>query len=283
MPAVAHQVRGLGGADVEHVQLGAGRHVLLAPGGEVVDNQHAVARPRPGPSATWEPMKPAPPVTQTVRDVMARSPLRARPGRPGAARAAILPARRPRTSPATCSASCWCAAPRGARGGAPRRGRGVPRASSDPACHTFRGRRTARVEAMWGEAGQALRLLHLRDALLRQRGDARGRGAGGGAAARRVPRRGGRRCCARRAAGPTGTGSSTVPRSSVRGWGSTATLNGADLTPATARSGWPTTACGVPGGGAGRLPRVGVAYAGEAAAWPLRFRRRPGGAWPRRR
>ena len=97
-------------------------------------------------------MKPAPPVTQTVRDLMTRPPSR----------------------------WCW-------RGLTPlerafyqrdtrlvardllgkllvRTGEGAPAVAriveveaylgvDDPACHTFGGRRTPRVEVMWGEAG----------------------------------------------------------------------------------------------------------------------------------
>ena len=99
----------------------------------------------------------------------------------------------------------------------------------DPACHTFGGRRTAAHRGDVGRGREALRLLHLRDALLRQRGDARGGGAGGGAAAGR-PGGGGRGDGARRRGRADRHGLLDGPAKLCQGLGIDRALNGADLT-----------------------------------------------------
>jgi DNA-3-methyladenine glycosylase len=139
----------------------------------------------------------------------------------------------------------------------------------DPACHTFRGRRTARVEAMWGEAGRlyvyfTYGMHHCANVVTREVGVPeavllRGAVAVAGEAAIRV-RRGGR----------GGPGMLIGPARLCQGLAIDRALNGADLVAGGAV--WladdglrcpPRPVCA--------LPRVGVAYAGEAAAWPLRF------------
>lgn len=139
----------------------------------------------------------------------------------------------------------------------------------DPACHTFGGRRTGRTEVMWGEAGRLYVYfvygMHwcanlvtvaagVPEAVLL-------RGA--------VPVLGESLVGARYA----GAGRRRLdgPARLCKGLALDGTFNGVDV-----------TSCGqvwlsrdgvvVPQEVFQRLPRVGVGYAGEAAAWPLRFR-----------
>jgi DNA-3-methyladenine glycosylase len=142
----------------------------------------------------------------------------------------------------------------------------------DPACHTYGGRRTARVRTMWGEAGRAYVYLiygihHCLNLVTV--------GAGAGEA---VLVRGGLivhgEALARRRRG------SSVPlRSLTDGPGKLCQALDVD------RCDDGVDACDPAGGlwlgddgvrvgdeGCRRDARVGVGYAGEAAAWPLRFR-----------
>jgi len=141
----------------------------------------------------------------------------------------------------------------------------------DPACHTFRGRRSERVRTMWGEAGHAYVYLiygihHCLNVVTVGPGVPQAvlvRGAvpvAGSAAIRR--RRGGRLDLA-------------GPGKLCQGLAITRELDGADLT--RTESGLWIVADGVevPGDEVTRTPRIGVDYAGEAARWPLRFVWRP--------
>jgi DNA-3-methyladenine glycosylase len=138
----------------------------------------------------------------------------------------------------------------------------------DPAAHTFGGRRTARNEAMWGEGGHlyvyfTYGMHHCCNVvtgaagvpeavLLRGGVTVAGRA---GIAARRRDR---------------GAWLLDGPAKLCQGLAIDRTLDGADLTSGDAV--WLASdgfAC--PERWVQRLPRVGVAYAGEAAGWPLRL------------
>jgi len=139
----------------------------------------------------------------------------------------------------------------------------------DPAAHTWGGRRTDRNEAMWGEGGRlyvyfTYGMHFCGNVVTRRPGVPEAvllRGA--------VPVVGAPLIEARR--GKRGrSGLLNGPAKLCQGLGIDRGLNGADLTLGEevwlasdgfeCRSAW---VC--------RLPRVGVAYAGEAASWPLRF------------
>ena len=140
---------------------------------------------------------------------------------------------------------------------------------ADPAAHTYGGRRTERNEVMWGHAGHlyvyfTYGMHHCCNVVTRCVGVPEAvllRGA--------VPVHGGPLISARRG-GTTGRRLLDGPAKLCQGLGIDRTLNGADLTRGDAirlvsdgfvcRRSWVK-----------RLPRVGVAYAGEAAGWPLRF------------
>jgi DNA-3-methyladenine glycosylase len=134
----------------------------------------------------------------------------------------------------------------------------------DPAAHTWNGRRTPRVEPMWGPAGHAyvFRVYGVHDCLnvvTREEG---------------VPE-----AVLLRAAVPVAWWSgATVPRSDLlaasgpgrlcRALGVSRELSGVSLAGPALELLLP-----LPADGRALLsgPRVGVGYAGEAAAWPLRF------------
>ncbi len=141
---------------------------------------------------------------------------------------------------------------------------------ADPAAHTYGGRRTARNETMWGDAGHlyvyfTYGMHHCCNVVTRGPGVPQAvllRGAvvvaGAGIVA---ARRGGR----------AGRGVVSGPAMLCQGLGIDRALDGADLT--CGGGVWLASdglAC--PRSRVLRLPRVGVAYAGEAAGWPLRFR-----------
>jgi DNA-3-methyladenine glycosylase len=138
----------------------------------------------------------------------------------------------------------------------------------DPAAHTYRGRRTARNETMWGYAGHlyvyfTYGMHHCanvvaREAEVPQAVLLRGAVALLGEDSVRA-RRGGRR-----------DGLLDGPAKLCQGLGLDRTHDGLDLTTGSglwvADDGWIADPSWVR-----RLPRVGVGYAGEAAQWPLRL------------
>jgi DNA-3-methyladenine glycosylase len=142
----------------------------------------------------------------------------------------------------------------------------------DPACHTYRGRRTPRTETMWGEAGLAYVYLiyglhHCLNVVTVGEG---------------VPEavlvRGGKPVCGR-ALVRRRRGSVIPDRSLTDGPGKlcqalavTRADDGSDLCidggPVSIRD----DGRRIPDDGVRRLSRVGVEYAGDAARWLLRFR-----------
>lgn len=140
----------------------------------------------------------------------------------------------------------------------------------DRACHTFAGRRTPRTEVMWGEAGRlyvyfTYGMHHCANVVTRDAGVPEAallRGA--------VPVFGREAVVARRH-GREGRALLDGPGRLCQGLGLDRADNGADL---TSRGGvWlADDGLRLPDRWVRRGPRVGVASAGEAAAWPLRFR-----------
>lgn len=141
----------------------------------------------------------------------------------------------------------------------------------DPACHTFGGRRTARTETMWGEAGHAyVYLVYGLHSCLnvvtvgRERPEAvllrggvveRGLGLvrtrrGGGVRPEALSDGPGKLCQALAVTRADDAIDLCAPRSAL-----TIRDDGFRVAEERIR----------------RLPRVGVGYAGEAAAWPLRL------------
>lgn len=136
----------------------------------------------------------------------------------------------------------------------------------DPASHTFRGRRTARNASMWGEGGRlyvyfTYGMHHCANVVTRRAGEPEavllraGVVVAGHGAVR--ARRGGREDL-------------VGPAKLCQGLAIDRRLDGVTLTPDVglwlARDRRAAANVEV-----AALPRVGVAYAGEAAAWPLRF------------
>jgi len=140
---------------------------------------------------------------------------------------------------------------------------------ADPAAHTYRGRRTARVEAMWGEAGClyvyfTYGMHHCANVVTREPG-----------VPEAVLLRGAVAVCgldliAARRQGRDGRDMLNGPARLCQGMAVDRALYGADLT--TGGAVWlADDGFRCPLDAVTALPRVGVAYAGEAAAWPLRF------------
>ncbi|NWF99918.1 MAG: DNA-3-methyladenine glycosylase [Thermoanaerobaculaceae bacterium] len=139
----------------------------------------------------------------------------------------------------------------------------------DPACHTFRGRRTRRTETMWGEAGHlyvyfVYGMHHCANVVTRGVGVPEAvllRGAVVGCGAlpplEAVPG-GGDGCLL------------SGPARLTRALAIDLRHNGMDLT-AGAELFLADDGCSLAPGWVQALPRVGVHYAGEAAGWPLRF------------
>ncbi len=141
----------------------------------------------------------------------------------------------------------------------------------DPACHTHGGRRTPRVEVMWGEAGFAYVYLvyglhHCLNVVTVGPGVPEAVLIRGGTvlAGHDLVRR------RRRAKGPPGSWLDG-PGKLCQGLGVTVADNGTDLCGSGGGLWIGDDGVRVPDDRVLRGPRVGVAYAGEAAAWPLRF------------
>ena len=139
---------------------------------------------------------------------------------------------------------------------------------ADPACHTFGGRRTARTEIMWGPAGFSYVYLvygmhHCLNIVTVGDGRAEAVLIRGGLAvegeALMRNRRGG------------GVGLSDGPGKLCQALAITRADNGLDLCEAGSGLYVGDDGTRVPSAEVRSLPRVGVSYAGEAAAWPLRF------------
>ena len=144
----------------------------------------------------------------------------------------------------------------------------------DPACHTFGGRRTARTETMWGEAGFAyVYLIYGLHSCLNVV-------TVGNDVPEAVLIRGGEPVMGtptiRRRRGPRIAAAALTdgPGKLCQALALTTIDDGADLcdpgAPLVIRDG--VTPVGLES--VERLPRVGVDYAGSAATWPLRFRLR---------
>jgi len=140
----------------------------------------------------------------------------------------------------------------------------------DPAAHTYRGRRTARNASMWEEGGRlyvyfTYGLHHCANVVTGRAGEGEAVLLRGGVVVSGHElvraRRGGREDL-------------RGPAKLCQGLEIDRSLDGAPLTPAAgiwvARDGAEVRPEQV-----AALPRVGVAYAGEAAGWPLRFLLRP--------
>ena len=139
----------------------------------------------------------------------------------------------------------------------------------DPACHTFGGRRTSRVEAMWGEAGHlyvyfTYGMHHCANVVTRAAGVPEAVLLRGAVAVHGAP------AMLARRHGRGGPGMLLGPARLCEGLAIDRSLNGADLV--TGAAVWiADDGLRCPQRAVRALPRVGVAYAGEAASWPLRF------------
>ena len=140
---------------------------------------------------------------------------------------------------------------------------------ADPACHTYRGRRTARVEVMWGEGGFlyvyfTYGMHYCANVVTRGAGEPeavllRGAVAVSGKAAMLARRQ-----------GRGGPGMLIGPARLCQGLAIDRSLNGVDL--AAGAAFWVADdGFRCPPDAVRELPRVGVAYAGDAASWPLRY------------
>ena len=147
----------------------------------------------------------------------------------------------------------------------------------DPACHTFGGRRTRRVEVMWGEAGRAYVYMvygmhHCLNVVTVGPGTPQAvliRAA--------VPVAGEARIRARRKRPDRADRLLDGPGKLCQGVAIGLGENGADLCDRASGLWLADDGVSVSPDEVARLPRVGVDYAGEAASWPLRFRWRRGG------
>jgi DNA-3-methyladenine glycosylase len=139
----------------------------------------------------------------------------------------------------------------------------------DPACHTYGGRRTARVEVMWGEAGFlyvyfTYGMHHCANVVTR------GPGAPEAVLLRGAVAVHGETALLARRRGRGGPGMLIGPARLCQGLAIDSALNGADLVAGAAL--WVADdGFRCPPHAVQELPRVGVAYAGDAASWPLRF------------
>jgi DNA-3-methyladenine glycosylase len=141
----------------------------------------------------------------------------------------------------------------------------------DPACHTYGGRRTARTETMWGEAGHAyVYLVYGLHSCLNVVTVGPGRPEAvlirGGTVEE------GMRLVRSRRGLNVGEGLLTDgPGKLCRALAITRGDNGIDLCSPDSALRICDDGVDIPEGQVQRLPRVGVDYAGEAASWPLRL------------
>lgn len=139
----------------------------------------------------------------------------------------------------------------------------------DPACHTFGGRRTSRVSTMWGQAGRAYIYLvygmhHCLNVVTVGPNDPQAvlvRGAVPVVGREEIVRRRGR-----------SRNLLDGPGKLCQGLGLNRDQDGTDLCTTEGRVWLSDDGVRAREADVIRGPRVGVAYAGEAAAWPLRLR-----------
>jgi len=141
----------------------------------------------------------------------------------------------------------------------------------DPACHTYQGRRSARVRSMWGDKGHAYIYLiygihHCLNAVCGLKNEAAAVLIRGGQVLegeRLVRQRRNRVRDSRRL--------SNGPGKLCQALALTREMDGVDLCISTSPLCVLDDGFRVDSDGVERGPRVGIQYAGEAAAWPLRF------------
>jgi DNA-3-methyladenine glycosylase len=141
----------------------------------------------------------------------------------------------------------------------------------DPACHTFGGKRTPRTETMWGDAGFAYVYLiygihHCLNVVTVGEGSPEAVLVRGGSAVV-----GGSIIRRRRGAGVPRRHLLDGPGKLCQALALTRLENGLDFCDPTGCLTIRSDGRVIPDGEIARLPRVGVDYAGEAAAWPLRL------------
>lgn len=141
----------------------------------------------------------------------------------------------------------------------------------DPACHTYGGRRTARTETMWGEAGHAYVYLvygihHCLNVVTVGPGHPEAVLVRGGVpvAGRELIRR-------RRGTGVAGSSLTDGPGKLCQALALTREHDGVDLCDASSMLHICDDGVRVEDEWVRKVPRVGVGYAGEAASWPLRL------------
>ncbi|MGD9254007.1 MAG: DNA-3-methyladenine glycosylase [Holophagae bacterium] len=141
----------------------------------------------------------------------------------------------------------------------------------DPACHTYRGRRTARTETMWGDAGFAYVYLvygihHCLNVVTMGPGDPQAVLLRGG-----VVEEGALLVRERRGRGVARRALTDGPGKLCQALAITRIDDGVDLTQDNSSVTICDDGARIDQACVQRLPRVGVEYASEAAAWPLRF------------
>ena len=142
----------------------------------------------------------------------------------------------------------------------------------DPACHTFGGRRTARTETMWGEAGHAYVYLvygmhHCLNVVTVGEGVPEAVLIRGG-----IPITGCEQIRKRRGARVATQNLTDGPGKLCEALAITRADDGVDLCAPESEITIHTDGYRISDDEVDRLPRVGVDYAGEAAAWPLRMK-----------
>jgi len=142
----------------------------------------------------------------------------------------------------------------------------------DPACHTFGGRRTARTETMWGEAGHAYVYLvygmhHCLNVVTVGEGVPEAILIRGG-----TPLVGGSLIHDRRGERVASHSLTDGPGKLCQAMAITRADDGVDLCATEGEITIRTDGYRISDEEVDRLPRVGVDYAGEAAEWPLRMK-----------